>query len=350
MSDGNTTWTYIYDSNGMRTQRTNGTTTYNYVYSGSQLSWMTVSDGTVDIEMHFTYDASGRPLAVKYGGVMYYYALNLQGDVVAILNSSGSAVVYYTYDAWGNPLTISGSMVNTLGEWNPLRYRGYVYDQDTGLYYLQSRYYNPEWGRFINADGYTSTGQGILGNNMFAYCNNNPVVLSDPTGEFGWFTVANAVIGAVIGAATQIVTNILTKEENVFKGVVGAAVGGAVYNVVALSTGNLVMASTAGAAAEAITNEVGSYLTGEKELTGENVMGSVANVVCKTAEGAITAAVTGKVASNIIKTNAGWFQPKKFVSSFTGKYATKIWQQTAVQGGLTVAYNTAKDKLGLLAG
>ena len=71
-------------------------------------------------------------------------------------------VVTYTYDAWGNPLTTSGSLAATLGEQNPLRYRGYVYDTETGLYYLQSRYYNPGWGRFINADGYASTGQGIM--------------------------------------------------------------------------------------------------------------------------------------------------------------------------------------------
>ena len=76
-------------------------------------------------------------------------------------------------------------MAATLGAQNPLRYRGYVYDTETGLYYLQSRYYNPAWGRFINADAYASTGQGIIGNNMFAYCGNNPVIRHDPTGQFG---------------------------------------------------------------------------------------------------------------------------------------------------------------------
>ena len=85
-----------------------------------------------------------------------------------------------TYDAWGNILTVSGSMSETLGEVNPLTYRGYVYDHETGLYYLQSRYYDPEVGRFLNADAFASTGQGILGNNTFAYCGNNPVNCSDP--------------------------------------------------------------------------------------------------------------------------------------------------------------------------
>ena len=177
---------------------------------------------------------------------------------------------------------------------------------------------------------------------MFAYCNNNPVLLSDPTGEFGWFTVANAAIGAVVGAASQITVNILNKEKNIFSGVAGAAIGGAVYNVVALATGSLIAASAAGSAAEAITNEVGSYLTGDKQLTGNNIMNSVANVACRTAENTITAAATGKVASNIVKTNKGWFKPKKIASSFTGKYARKIWKQTAIQGVFTTTYNALK--------
>ena len=124
-------------------------------------------------------------MAVTYGGATYYYATNIQGDVVAILNASGTAVVTYTYDAWGNILTTTGTLSSTLGTHNPLRYRGYVYDQETGLYYLQSRYYNPEMGRFICADSLVSTGQGILGNNMFAYCLNNPVNYSDPFGNVG---------------------------------------------------------------------------------------------------------------------------------------------------------------------
>lgn len=236
-------------------------------------------------------------------------------------------------------------MSNTLGAHNSLRYRSYVYDDEYALYYLQSRYYDPEIGRFINADNYPSTGQGLLGNNMFAYCNNNPVILSDPLGEFGWFTIANAVIGAVVGAATQITTNFLTGQENVFAGVAGAALGGAAYNVVALATGSLVAASAAGSAVEAATNEVGSYLTGKKKLTAENIMNSAANVVCRTAENTITAAITGKVASRVVKTNSGWFQPKKLISSFTGKYAKKVWGQTATQGALTATYNVIKAGL-----
>ena len=170
-------WQFTYNADGLRTKRTNGSRTYNYTYLGSQLTHMTVAGHT----LYFSYDAAGTPLTLTYDGVTYYYVTNLQGDVVAILNSSGVEVVTYAYDAWGNRISPDVAE-GTLGFYNPLRYRGYVYDPETELYYLQSRYYNPEMGRFINTDGFASTGQGVLGNNMFAYCGNNPVCRKDITG------------------------------------------------------------------------------------------------------------------------------------------------------------------------
>jgi len=121
-------------------------------------------------------------VVVLWNGTPYYYVTSLQGDVVLILDNTGELVVSYDYDAWGNILATGGSLAPTLGAYNPLRYRGYVYDHETGLYYLQSRYYNPQWGRFLNADTLVSTGQGNLGNNMFAYCLNNPVAYQDSAG------------------------------------------------------------------------------------------------------------------------------------------------------------------------
>ena len=221
LSDGGAVWTFTYNSDGLRTKRTNGTTTYSYVYNGSNLSQMTVGND----KLYFAYDASGTPMSVAYNGTNYYYVTNLQGDVVAILNSSGTVVVQYTYDAWGKLLTTTGSMKDTLGKHNPLRYRGYVYDTETGLYYLQSRYYNPEIGRFINADTYASTGQGLFGNNMFAYCGNNPVNNSDPTGHaFG--AIIGGIIGGILGGISaaasgkSVVTGIATGA------LTGAIVGG----------------------------------------------------------------------------------------------------------------------------
>jgi len=170
---------FVYDANGMRTKRTNGSTTYSYVYNGSQLSYMSVGSN----ELYFSYDGMGNPLKVLYNGTQYHYVTNLQGDVLRILDEDKNTVVEYTYDAWGKLISTTGTKATTLGAHNPLRYRGYVYDTETGLYYLHSRYYNPAMGRFINADVLISTGQGVLGNNMFAYCNNNPVAYADPSGH-----------------------------------------------------------------------------------------------------------------------------------------------------------------------
>ena len=95
-----------------------------------------------------------------------------------LVDANGTVVATYDYDPFGNVIGLSGTMATT----NPLRYRGYYYDSESSMYYLQSRYYDPTIGRFINADGYASTGQGIIGSNMFAYCLNNPVNRIDATG------------------------------------------------------------------------------------------------------------------------------------------------------------------------
>ncbi len=174
-----TTWYYFYNADGRRTGRWGGNTGYSYAYDGGRLTDLLVSNDF----MHFIYDATG-PLGVIWNGITYFYLRNLQGDITAILNGSGAAVVTYSYDAWGKILSIGGSLASTLGIQNPFRYRGYVYDQETGLYYLQTRYYDPELGRFISADSFASTGQGPLGCNMFAYCLNNPATCTDEFGQY----------------------------------------------------------------------------------------------------------------------------------------------------------------------
>ena len=120
--------------------------------------------------MDFLYDESGSAYSFIYNGTQYYYVKNLQGDVMRIVDATGAVVANYTYDAWGK-VTSSGS----IGQINPIRYRGYYYDIDTGFYYLQSRYYDPAIKRFINADGYINANGNILGFNMYAYCGNNPI-------------------------------------------------------------------------------------------------------------------------------------------------------------------------------
>ena len=112
---------------------------------------------------------------MEYQGETYYYYYNAQGDVLGLFDKSGAKVVEYVYDSWWKMISTTGSKASTLGAANPFRYRGYYYDGESGLYYLNSRYYDPETGRFVNADGVLGENQDLLGYNLFAYCSNNPV-------------------------------------------------------------------------------------------------------------------------------------------------------------------------------
>ncbi len=120
---------------------------------------------------------------MQYNGTMYRYVHNLQGDILAILDSAGNTVVQYAYDAWGGKKTTTGSMAGTLGYLNPFRYRGYVWDEETWMYYLRSRYYYPELQRFIGADALLGKIGKLLAHNLFFYGNNNPVVMVDNHGN-----------------------------------------------------------------------------------------------------------------------------------------------------------------------
>ena len=161
------------------------TVTHEYLTQSGKVVRETITTSMDTTTLDFFYDESGRPFAFNYSVdgsdfETYYYILNLQGDVVQIIDEGGVPQAEYVYSPWGEIISAEGD----LAEVNPLRYRGYYYDSETGFYYLQSRYYDPENHRFINADSYASTGQGFLGVNMFAYCNNLPVILHDSNGEF----------------------------------------------------------------------------------------------------------------------------------------------------------------------
>ena len=112
------------------------------------------------------------------------YEKNAFGDIIAVYTDAGVKQISYVYDAWGNFTTTyhNGATSSSIAAKNPYKYRGYYYDSEIGLYYLKTRYYDPNVGRFINADGYISTGQGLIGYNMYAYCNNNPIMYVDPQG------------------------------------------------------------------------------------------------------------------------------------------------------------------------
>jgi len=185
---------YTYDYTGLRSSKTIGGVTTDFIWAGGLLMAQIGSDGNT---IAWSYDQGGKMLGftLTHGSKIeqFFYLRNLQGDVVAIHNAAGEVIVRYTYDAWGNLLTCEDTSGYNIGEINPIRYRGYYWDTETGFYYCQSRYYNPQWCRWINADVFMDTMVGILGTNMYAYCSNNPVNYLDPGGYFGINTVHNEV-------------------------------------------------------------------------------------------------------------------------------------------------------------
>ena len=133
---------------------------------------------------YYLYDENGSVIGFEYNNTPYYYLKNIQGDVVSIVDNSGVVVVKYTYNAWGEITSTTGTLASTIGVVNKLRYRSYYYDTETGLYYLQSRYYDPVVKRFISPDStdYLTENGTFDGFNLYAYCLNNPVNNIDSSG------------------------------------------------------------------------------------------------------------------------------------------------------------------------
>ena len=179
MQKAGVTAEFVYNADGLRVQKTvNGVAT-KYTLHGKNIVHMT--SGTD--ELHFFYDAQNRPAVVVYNGVPYAYVKSLQGDIVAILDENGNTVVSYGYDAWGMPLWCTGELAETLGKVQPFRYRGYVFDEETGLYYLKSRYFNSAICRFISSDVFFEKINSANSQNIYTYCHNEPVVKYDKNGN-----------------------------------------------------------------------------------------------------------------------------------------------------------------------
>ena len=235
-TNGDTSISYGYDSGSVRTTKTVNGVKYTYAYLNGQLMYETRGDA----KFYYSYDANGILYNVRYtltdGGTeySYYYTHNSRGDIVGIYNGVGELKAHYEYDAWGNVISITdnnGNAItspNHIGNLNPFRYRGYYQDTETGLYYLMSRYYDAVTHRFINADGYFQAGTSILDGNTFAYCANNPIYSSDPTGAF-WGIVAGFCSGFISNTICQMISGTDISEINwgsaLISGLTGAALG-----------------------------------------------------------------------------------------------------------------------------
>ena len=224
-----------YDYNGLRTQKGERT----YYWQGNNLimeCWLT---GSAENYIYYYYDESG-VCGMCYNGSEYYYRKNIFGDVIAIYNNLGNLQCRYVYDAWGNHKVYNasgseiGSEVMNIGNINPIRYRGYYWDKEFNLYYLQSRYYDPLLGRFISADSidYLEP-NNVSGLNLYAYCNNNPIMYVDPSGKWNWNTfwaISAIVATTVLGVALTVASG----------GIVGAIGAGAALGFATSATSNLV--------------------------------------------------------------------------------------------------------------
>ena len=253
---------YTYDMSGVRTSKTVNGTTYNYTTLSGKVMRQTWGNKSLE----FVYDDGNQPFAMIYNdgstSTLYYYVLNAQGDVIALLNANGTLAASYNYGAWGNYSVHGADGKKTtdptfIGHINPLRYRGYYYDRETRLYYLQSRYYDFANCRFINADTYLSTGQGMLGHNMFTYCGNNPVNYCDSSGRF-FFTLLGAAIGAAVGYIDAYIAG-----EDPIKGAIAGGVSGAIAGA-GVDAGVAITILTGGAgmglAAATVLGAVGGFV------------------------------------------------------------------------------------------
>ena len=195
---------YVYDNDGRRIQKTVGDKVTRFYLDGDKIIAQKEEGGE---RMDFLYDEKGTPFAFEYQGKMYFYQTSLQGDIIGIVDSEGSQVVVYRYDAWGEVLVSSDASGFGLAKINPLRYRGYYYDQETGLYYLQTRYYDPKVRRFLNADDasvLTKDPEQLTEKNLYAYCDDNPVMYRD---DAGMFVITAAQVGlGVLGMVTNVAT------------------------------------------------------------------------------------------------------------------------------------------------
>ena len=206
---------FAYESDGKRVKKTSGNTETKYYYNGSTLSGLvkttTGSTGTNKTTVQFVYDAEGKPFLLRLNGKTdYFYLYNGLGDVVGLIDSSNKVVVRYQYNSCGKVTSSEDTSGVSLATLNPFCYRKYVYDPETGLYCLGSRYYDPEVGRFVNADDpgtIFAKPQELYNKNLYAYCDNNPIIREDVQGYFPIPCIVGAVVGAAVSGFSYVLTS-----------------------------------------------------------------------------------------------------------------------------------------------
>lgn len=282
---GDNTYSYTYSSDGIRTGKavnasTSTAVTTDFFLNGDRI----LAQKTGSDVLWFFYDSEGKRIGMVKNGVSYYYLYNLTGDVIGIMRASdGIVVATYDYDAWGK-CKVNNYENLTIGTENPFRFKGYYLDNETGLYYINSRYYSPEFGRFISADttGVLGVSEDLHEKNLYAYCDNNPVTRADSSGA-AWHIAIGAGVGAVAGLVGQMVSDLTTSLLNEritisnWQTYTGAILGGAGGGATLAATGNIGLFN---AVTGAITTGAGATL---EKITIKNYDKSWGEIALNTA-------------------------------------------------------------------
>ena len=328
---------YTYNDQGLRIKKTvteNGTSLETRIfYDDNKL----VAEISPTHRLDFLYDENER----LYGFVldktaMYFYVRDTLENILGIIDKNGNLVVQYAYNAWGKPESTTGTLATTIGEYNPFRYKGYHFDSDTSMYYCRTRYYVPDWCRWLCADGVGWLDpSSLFEQNLYCYCNNNPVCCIDPSGRFGFLAlVAITLTSMIIGGGTQLISNAIAgkKGSELWRGVAGAALGTGVNALalcLAMPTGgaSLVIAAGISSAVQTGVDTLETIIRGEDVDWEQTLIDLGINFA--------SSLVGNFIGGKVIPTNAGWFQTKKFMSVFTKSYGQKLLLQTVVGAGIS---------------
>ena len=340
---------FTYDVDGLRTSKTipNVGLEHKYYYVGDRLQYETLGGSSA---LWYFYDADGNPSGIRYkdnSGTVndYYFVCNWRGDVIQIYNASGTLVGSYSYDAWGK-VTENATSADTQGitETNPIRYRGYYYDTETRLYYVNSRYYDPAVKRFLNSDdellSATST-QTVTNKNFFAYCDNNPITRADSEGEV-WHIIIGAAIGGISSAASAIITGKAEKDLKLSQVLVSAAFGAATGALCAAFPAAGVAISASSAAIESVTTDL---IFNRDSSLGEIVIGATVSAGLGALSGCAEGGSalykkTGSVLKQITKVTKGNHPVVKKVAQKTIKSFAKKSLRTAIKETVSNVFNS----------
>lgn len=313
----------MYNDSGKRIRKTvNGVTTDFYL-DGSAILMQTSSDGS---RIDFFYDDKGNVFAMKYQNEMYFYRKNLFGDILGILDSHGTELVKYEYNSWGKLLNLTDYSSNGLGRRNPFRFKGYYYDEELGMYYLNSRYYDPEVGRFISPDttDILEVQDDLYDKNLYAYCDNNSVMRIDSSGA-----VWHLAVGAVVGVATQFVADVG----------IGLATGSSFGEVIsslslvdyaAAAIGGAIAASGIGFAGAVVANATLGGTTYLANCSYKGVKANKKDFIASTVIGGVAGAIGGPGANG--KNMRGVYSRSKQVINATKSVRKQAMYKAKVTG------------------